>query len=266
MCVWAEDAALPAWAPKRRGRVPAKPRPRAHPFAGSVAALSGALARFGIAPTPDAHTHIGLALMLPSFRDGPQHSPQLLRADDETGSGNPDFLHPWVVPAMALGPMPALDVLLALLADNRAGVVVGDSLRFLAEAAKLALELLARGRLLPGLVRRDGEWLARWRAITVDPNDTERVRLLSASMPPLVRAEFSPSAAASPPEAVLADLLGAVVDACARRFLVDGLLPRPARRRSARSLSAVDAWLAALTDGDPVVRADGLALAALAEC
>ncbi|MGI8414494.1 MAG: DEAD/DEAH box helicase [Solirubrobacteraceae bacterium] len=265
MCMWGENAALPARAPKRRGRVPEKPRPRAHPFACSVSELSGALARLGIALAPDAYTDYALALLLPSFTDGPQHSPELLRADDETFNGKPDFLHPWVVPAMALGPLPALDVLLALPADNRAGVVGGDSLRFLAEAAKLALELLARGRLLPGLVRRDGEWLARWRAITVDPNDAERVRLLSASMPPLVRAEFSPSAAASPPEAVLADLLGAVVDAGARRFLLDGLLPRPARRRSARSRSAVDAWLAALAGEDPVVRADGLALAALDE-
>jgi SNF2-related domain/SNF2 Helicase protein/Helicase conserved C-terminal domain len=265
MCVWGEDAGLPARAPKRRGRVPDKPRPRAHPFAGSVSELSGALARLGIAMASDAYTDYGLALLLPSFGDGPQHSPQLLRADDETGIGDPDFLHPWVVPAMALGPMPALDVLLALPAEARAGVVVGDSLRFLAEAVKLALELLAHGRVFPGLVSRDGEWLSRWRAVTADPNDAERVRLLSASMPPLVRAEFSPSAAASSPDAVVGDLLGAVVDACARRFLVDGLLPRPGRRRSARSLSAVDAWLVALTDTDPVVRAERLALAALSE-
>ncbi|HEY2202800.1 MAG TPA: SNF2 helicase-associated domain-containing protein, partial [Solirubrobacteraceae bacterium] len=265
MCVWGEDAALPARAPKRRGRMPAKPRPRTHPFAGSVSELSDALARLGIAPAPDAYTDHGLALVLPSFEDGPQDSPQLLRAYDDGGRANPDFLHPWVVPAMALGPMPALDVLLALPADNRAGVVVGESLRFLAEAVKFALELVANGRVLPGLVRRDGEWLARWRAITVDPDDTERVRLLSASLPPVARAEFSPSTEASAPEAVVDDLLGAVVDACARRFLVDGLLPRPGRRRSARSLSTVDAWLVALADANPVVHADGLALAALAE-
>jgi SNF2 family DNA or RNA helicase len=263
--IWGEDAALPARAPKRRGRVPEKPRPRAHPFACPVAELSGALARLSIALAPEAYTDHGLALTLPSFGHGPQHSPQLLRADDDSSGGAPDFLHPWVVPAIAFGPIPALDVLLAVPAGNRVGVAVGDSLRFFAEAAKLALELLARGRVLPGLVRRDEEWLARWRAITVDPNDAERVRLLCASMPPLGLAEFLPAAAGSSREAIVSDLLGTIVDACARSFLADGLIPRRGRRRSARSLSAVDAWLAALTDADPVVRADGSALAALAE-
>jgi non-specific serine/threonine protein kinase len=68
MCVWAEDASLPARAPKRRGRVPEKPRPRAHPFAGSVSELSGALDRLGIAPASDAYTDSGLALVLPCAR------------------------------------------------------------------------------------------------------------------------------------------------------------------------------------------------------
>ncbi len=265
LCIWCEDAALPARAAKRRGRVPEKPRPRAHPFAGSVTELREALARLGIALAAEEYTDHLVTLALPSFRDGPQHSPQLLRPDDDESAGNPAFLHPWVVPAMALGPIPALDVLLALPADNRVGVAVGDSLWFLAEAAKLALELVARGRVLPGLVRCDEEWVARWRAITVDPNDAERVRWLSASMPPLVGAEFSTSAVGSPREAVVDDLLGAVVDGCARHFLAEGLVPRRVRRRSASSLSAVDAWLAALTDADPVVRAGALALAALAE-
>ena len=49
------------------------------------------------------------------------------------------------------------------------GVALADSLRFLAETAKLALELVARGRVLPGLVRRENEWSACWRTITFGP-------------------------------------------------------------------------------------------------
>lgn len=44
--IWGEDAALPARAPKRRGRVPEKPRPRAHPFACPVEELQRATSPF----------------------------------------------------------------------------------------------------------------------------------------------------------------------------------------------------------------------------
>ena len=51
------------------------------------------------------------------------------------------------------------------------------------------------------------------------------------------------------PEAIVGDLLGTFVDACARSFLADGLTGRGrrARRRSKRKLPLVDAWVAALT-------------------
>ena len=68
------------------------------------------------------------------------------------------------------------------------------------------------------------------------------------------------------PEAVVGDLLGTFVDACARSFLVDGLAGRRAGRRSKRKLPVVDAWLAALTGPTPVaVDAHERKLAVLAE-
>ena len=51
------------------------------------------------------------------------------------------------------------------------GVAVGDWLRFLAEVARLVLELLARGRVLPALAWRQNRWLARWEPVTIDPCD-----------------------------------------------------------------------------------------------
>ena len=267
LCVWGEDSALPARAPKWRGRVAAKPRPRAHPFAAAMSELRRALGGLGLLVAPGACADGELTLMLPSFRDGPQQSPQLLRADDDAsgGSQSPSLLHPWSAPALELGPIPAVDVLLGLPVQDQAGVALGDSLRFLADAGKLALELLARGRVLPGLVRREEEWLACWRAIAFDPGDAERVRLLAASMPALLRAEFPSEGQRTHPEAIVGDLLDAVVDACARRLLPNGLGAQPKRRQTARSRSAPEAWLAALTDADPVVHADAIALAALAE-
>jgi superfamily II DNA or RNA helicase len=234
--------------------------------------LSGALDVLGVSLEPDALDRRELHLMLPSFDEGPQHSPQLLRGDEERRQGNAKLLDPWVVPAIALGPPAALELLLGLPAAGhtgdsqpRAHVAVGDSLRFLAEAGKLALELVARGRVLPGLARREEGWVAWWRAVIDDPDDVERVRMMVAAMPPLVRAEISFSEQGNAPEAVMGDLLGAVVDTCARGFLADGLAERAARRRSKRRLPPVDAWVAALTEADPLIDADELQLAALAE-
>ena len=216
-----------------------------------------------------------LHLMLPSFEEGPQCSPQLLRGVQERHPGSPELLDPWVVPSIGLGPMAALDLLLGLPATGsagdsqpRAGVALGDSLRFLAEAGKLALELVARGRLLPGLARREEEWVSWWRAIPGDPEDMERVGMLVAAMPPLTRAEISFSAfseQSNAAEVLVGDLLGAVVDACARSFLADGLTGRRMRRRSKRQHSVVDAWVAALTDPDPVIDGNERELAVLAE-
>ncbi len=230
----------------------------------------------GVSLEPDALLERELHLLLPSFDEGPQHSPQLLRGDEEGRLRSPELLDPWVVPAIALRPAAALELLLAQPAGgyagdanpNPKGVALGDSLRFLAEASKLALELVARGRLLPGLVRRDEEWLAWWRAMPGDPDDSERMLMLVAAMPPLVRAEISPSEEAGAPEAVVSDLVGTFVDACARSFLDEGLTGRARRvgRRPKLKLPVVDAWLATLTDTAPVaVDAHEQELAVLAE-
>jgi SNF2 family DNA or RNA helicase len=262
LCVWGEDSALPPSAPKRRGRPPVKPRPRLHPFSCGTEALGGALRHVCPELGTVALAARELCLLLPSFRDGPQASPQLLRADVvDPSAGRPELLHPWVVCAASFGPLDALDVLLGLPRTGEPGVAVGDSARFLADAAKFALELLARVRVLPTLARREDRWLARWEPVTVDPGDAERERLLAAAMPPLLRAEIGVTEDGRTPEAVVADVLGALIDACARHFLA-GRLGRRGRRRSG---SAVGVWLAGLASEQPVVCADERELAAVAE-
>ena len=234
--------------------------------------LTGALDALGASLESDEPYERELHLMLPSFEEGPQCSPQLLRGVQERRPGSPELLDPWVVPSVGLGPMAALDLLLGLPAAGsagdsqpRAGIAIGDSLRFLAEAGKLALELVARGRLLPGLARREQEWVSWWRAMPGDPEDMERVGMLVAAMPPLARAEISFSEQSNAAQALVGDLLEAVVDACARSFLASGLTGRQMRRRSKRQHSVVDAWVAALTDPDPVIDGNERELAVLAE-
>ena len=270
--MWGESSELPDRAPRRRGGRPAKPRARKHPFACSAPELTGAFDALGASLGSDVLIERELHLLLPSFDEGPQCSPGLLRGVRERRTGSPELLDPWVVPAIALGPMSALEVLLAL-PDTRyardtkpaTGVALGDSLRFLAEAAKLGLELVARGRLVPALVRREDEWVAWWRAMPGDPHDVERMQILAGAMPPLLRSEISGSEEGNAAEAVVSDLLGTVVDACARGFLCDGPSGRRARRRPKRRPPVVDAWIAALSDPDPVVDGDERELAVLAE-
>ena len=263
LCVWGEDSARPARAPARRGRAPVRPRPRAHPFAPGASELDSALRRACPALKRSKALAEGeLCLLLPSSSDGPQASPHLLRAvDGDAPIGHCDRLDPWVVPAVSLAAVDAVDVLLDLAGAEVPGLAVGDSVRFLAELAKLSLELLARGRVLPTLVRRQDRWVAAWEPVTVDPADGDRVRLLTGAMPPLLRAQAGSPETAPSAEAVLSDVLGALLDACARSFLAGRLGGRGRRR----SRPAAEAWLAALTDADPAVPGDERALAELAE-
>jgi non-specific serine/threonine protein kinase len=271
LCLWGEDSSLSA---RVRGRPPLRPGPRRHPFACGADALAGALERLDVALPPAASDRSSagareLALMLPSSRLGPQASPQLLRAvEDGMSVEGPGRLDAWKVPALELPAGGELALLLALPVGPVAGVAVGESLRFLGEAGKLGLELVARGRLLPDLVRRGDRWVARWRPITDAPGDRERVAVLVRSMPALMRAELCSSgegdaSAGSPPAMIVGEVLQAVVDGCAREFLGDGLVgPRVGERADG---GTVDAWLGALTGEDPVVDGDVWELAALAE-
>ena len=158
LCVWGEESSLSACARRPPGRPPA--RPRRHPFACDAGLLREALARLGITSLPEGTVEGKLELMLPSSELGPQCSPQLLRVVDEHERPDPPSrLEAWEVDALGFDAGSALDLLLALPAPGSAragpggGVVVGESVRFLVEAGKLALELVARGRLRPALVR-----------------------------------------------------------------------------------------------------------------
>jgi len=256
LCVWAEDSERPASAPRRRGRPPVKPRPRAHPFAADVEQIRAALTMAGVPDRTDYGVEDTVVVRLPSSADGPGSSPHLLRGVEAVGTA------PWVVPVVALPAAAALDVLLALPARSgpvAPGVLVGDALPCLATVGKLALELLARGRVLPGISWRDDVWAARWEPVLTDPLDAARVRELGVALPALVYADADDEVTA---QDVVAAVLGAIVDACARGFLGDGLL---ARRRGRRRRTAIEAWLSALTADSPEIEADEVELAALAE-
>jgi non-specific serine/threonine protein kinase len=195
-----------------------------------------------------------LTLELPSSSEAPEASPQLLRAVDEKAARLPsDRSDPWDVTAVTLSPDVLLDLALELPSGPVGGVAVGGSLRLCAETAKLALELVARGRLRARLERRGDSWVARWQPVPDDPEDAERIDLLERSMPAALVAARPAGAG----RGVVGELLGALVDAYARRLLAGAVTPEPS--------SPVGAWLAALAGDVPVVPGDAWELSALAE-
>ncbi|MGH3621148.1 MAG: DEAD/DEAH box helicase, partial [Sciscionella sp.] len=101
-----------------------------------------------------------------------------------------------------------------LLATNRSGA--HPATEFWGAATALALRLLARGRLLPG-VSPDG--FDAWRVGPLDPADVERIRLLAAAMPPEARAAPLPGHASptlAEPLTLLRGFLDAVADTLPR--------------------------------------------------
>ena len=154
------------------------------------------------------------------------------------------------VPARKLAILPTVRVLAAMPpgSDHPAWVRPSDAVLAWSVAAKLALELVAAGRLLPGVELTDtpGEVRALWRAVAhADP----RPRALAAAMPRSAHALRSTGGSPVPATELVGAFLDAVADALAREGRRPELDPR--RRGPRRSWSEM--WAAALTASDPTV-------------
>jgi superfamily II DNA or RNA helicase len=234
--LWAEDGERPATSSSRSLR-----SARPHPFAAPSSALS--------ALHPGKPTSV--TLLLPSRPGGPLASPELVRTGGRPAPprGGP-VLRPWSVPALAV------DV--AELEDPADEVRYGASVAHLRAVVTLAVELAARGRVLPTLVRHGGAAFARWRPV-VQGLDAVTFDALVAGLPPVGRAEVvgpvrGEHPATTDPRELLGDALHTLTDAAVRDRLARatppvGLLP-PRRGRAPRRLPAVEAWLAALLTPD----------------
>jgi SNF2 family DNA or RNA helicase len=228
LCLWAEDPALPA---TTRVRTPPKP----HPFA--AADLTGT----SYAALTAGAMRVQLTLLLPGSATGPFPSPELVR---ESPARRP-AAHPWLVPALALDPFAAMALLAA--SDDTDDVVRGADLRFFALVADEAMHLAGRGRVLPALVREDGDLTARWRPV-ITGVDAERFGDLARAMPPACR----PAGAGRPAAEVLLEALTGLVDAAVRGIVPHPLLAERTGRVPDR-LPLAERWAAALTGPDPAV-------------
>ncbi|MFC8225303.1 SNF2-related protein [Streptomyces sp. NPDC057287] len=121
---------------------------------------------------------------------------------------------PYVVPALLIPVREALP----LLTRARADALASPSTAFWGAAGVLALQLVARGLLLPGLSPLDHD---AWRAGPLTADDLERIQVLAASMPPEAHAAPLEGDEDGPvmltdPEPLLRSFLDAVVDGMPR--------------------------------------------------
>lgn len=156
-------------------------------------------------------------------------------------------IRPHTVPALL---MPVRDAL-PVLTRARTGSRASPSTAFWGAAGVLALQLVARGLLLPGLSAADHD---AWRAGALTPDDLERIRALAASMPPEAHA-VPLDAAAMPlllpePEPLLRSFLDAVTDGLPRTPAAGSVTGGPAfAARAARHLPHLRPWAADVAAG-----------------
>ncbi|MBL0927800.1 MAG: DEAD/DEAH box helicase [Phycisphaerales bacterium] len=245
---WAELAPEPAPAAAHPGPVTPAPVAAArltappHPPAAEghrLAQLIGADLATGV-------ERADLTLRLPTAHGAPAPSPRLAHwmgrvAHAPAAPGAPAdraALALWTVPALGVGPDDAPRVLEALeelgqrtashLLDEESGherasgnrwahLVVGESARYFAAAARLARSMLAEQRFVPTLAEREGALVATWRPWLGDAAAHDRLVTLVGAMPPSARA--AADALNHDGHAITEAFLSALTDAASRRAL-----------------------------------------------
>ena len=244
--MWGEDYEAPAQPPVRRGRRPAK---QAHPFAVSAQALAATTVRDGAPGTA--------VLAMPIQDRGPSASAEVRRTPEHSQTPEPLADGRWEIPTLALDSQTALGYLLA--ADDAEidleRPIAGGDLLALRALAGFAVDLVGRGRVLPGVRDAgDGRAMAMWSAV-VTGADAVWLRGSAAGLPGCFTAacpaDVDQGAAAAGSLAAATD---ALVDAAVRSRLGPA-----ARRRAAASFRS------ALTGSDPYFASTPVAFAALDE-
>ncbi|HEX6039327.1 DEAD/DEAH box helicase, partial [Longimicrobium sp.] len=229
-----------------RGRAPRGPRP--HPFAAPSADLREALQ--GILPVAKAGAG-DVTLHLPTRGRLPLPSPHLAHAP--AADGGAVDVAPWNAEVLSLTPSAALDLLLSLPAAAD-GVVIGESVRALGEVAKLALELVAGGRVLPVMEPAPGgRWTARWAPLVAAEADGERLALLRRALPRACAAHTP----APTGDDVVGRALDALTDACARQGLSSMAAAVAQAPGAGRTRTAAEQWRDALVAPDTHARDGG---------
>ncbi|MCG3155006.1 MAG: RNA polymerase-associated protein RapA [bacterium] len=262
--LWGETSETPAPAKKPRGRQAKIPKPLPHPFAVKDGKLKELIAEISGSLIAESVSFDKLALRLPSTNDLPAPSPQLIRDQDEPSS-TPEALKTWLMPSAVFAPGLALDFLLALPNQATPAIAFGASLRYWAEVAKFAIELITRQSFFP-LVMEEKNAAKSYRAgwsVYMSEADFTRAEMLAKAMPPICRAATSEESSEAPaPMKLVLHFLNKTTDHFVRQQLSASqiLTKSSARRRENPPLP--EAWLQALSSSDPVLTASQAEMAA----
>lgn len=213
-----------------------------HRLPAATLAEISALSRCSVVFLPADPSRTGLVAFWHPDGSGPPDAPGTVGELTVVGADT----RPYGVPALLLPVRDALPVLTRV----RAAAQASPSAAFWGAAALLALQLAARGLLLPGLSASDHD---EWRAGPLTAADLDRIRDLAASMPPTAHAvpldDPVEPVLLPEPERLLRAFLDAVADGLPRTpaavfatgspaFAVDAPQRLPERRAWAADIAA----------------------------
>ncbi|MBN1954143.1 MAG: SNF2 helicase-associated domain-containing protein, partial [Anaerolineae bacterium] len=245
--VWGESEEP---APKPRGR---RPRVLPHPYAASPDCLRQALEALAPSGDWDGIPETKRVILLPSGDNSPLLPPWLITEAAAADTKVEPQLAPWKVTGLALDALSALDLLVTLPLHGSETRRWGADLRYWGLVAKVALEILAQHKYLPGLEESEGQYRAVWLPVTDNTQDRARLRALAQAMPPVCRALFTTDNVQTDRAPAPRELLDAFVKQVIDRTVRDWGRSRLDRRRRSPLSVAAGAWWPALWNDDGTI-------------
>lgn len=240
--LWAEDSK------RARDRTAIDGTTTTHPFACAPEELATGISELGFDLTETTE----ITLLLPSDATGPTASPRIAVGD----SAAQRTLRKWSFPALTLTPLEAASVLTSLPKEPTDTFRFDHSLSFWREATCFILELLARGRFLPGVSRAGPTARAIWQPVAAEDADQNRLGTLVSSIPPLCLALESER---NDPAFIIDSFVQEVVNALIRSFIrAQPLHSSIAEEPIAHKFPLATQWLSALSSGDGALSGDQL--------
>jgi hypothetical protein len=183
LLLWGETSEKSSIVKKPKGRQSKIPKPLPHPFALPGEKLKEIVTEISGSLIGESASFDKLAISLPSANGLPTPSPQLIRDQDEPPIA-PEALQPWYVPSAVFEPGVTLDFLLSLPNHPAPAIALGASIRYWAEAAKFAIELLTLQSFFPLVLEDKTEpvsYRAAWSAYFSETDFTRVEKLAKAN-------------------------------------------------------------------------------------
>ena len=158
-----------------------------HPFACPQQQIEYDLSTFDVS----ADFYKTIEIILPSDNIGPFVSPLLLShrntLEDQIPSTKKQSMEKWSASAACLSPLSTAYFLTSFpanISELPPGIKFDQSILFWLEVSKFILDLLTRGKFIPGIVDKNK---SHWHIVVHEPYDKERLEILKKNMPPLCR-------------------------------------------------------------------------------